>query len=112
MDYRIQELLSHLNANLSNHTSLEEMAERTGVSVSRLQHLFKAEVGTSVTQYLCEKRLQMVSQLLETTHLAIKTIYYQTGVLDEKAFLRNFKKKFGMTPTEYRKNHRHSRKGK
>jgi two-component system, response regulator YesN len=80
------------------------------LSVSRFQHLFKKEIGVSFTQYVKQQRLRKARKLLEATHLRIKEIRAQIGECNEKKFLQNFKKTYGVTPTEYRKNFHNNRK--
>lgn len=103
MDYRIEELVKEIEFDLNRTPPIEEMARVLGMSASRLQHLFKKETGTSITKYIKEMRLQKARQLLETTHLSIKEIRGKVGIENEPHFLHDFKRRFGRTPTEYRK---------
>ena len=80
------------------------MARLTGVSVSRLQHLFKNEFGVSINQYVKNLRLQKARELLETTHLRVQEIRVAVGYSHDTHFVTDFKNTYGQTPTEYRKN--------
>ena len=53
-------------------------------------------------QYLKALRMQTACELLETTDLSIKQIMLGVGIRDESHFVRDFKRKYGMTPTQYR----------
>lgn len=104
MDYRIEELVKKIEFDLNRTPPIEELARVMGMSVSRLQHLFKKETGTSITKYIKELRLQKAREFLETTHLSIKEIRGKVGIANEPHFLHDFKRRFGRTPSEYRKN--------
>lgn len=57
--------------------------------------------------YLNELRLEKARELLEDERcfLQIKEIGHQVGLVNDSHFTRDFKKKYGLTPTEYRKQH-------
>lgn len=106
MDYRIEEILTEIENNLSQPPKIKNLSASKGLSVSRFQHLFKQEVEMSFVNYVRERRLQKTRELLETTHLRIQEICVKVGASNETHFLRDFKQKFGLTPTQYRKNFR------
>lgn len=102
MNPKIRSVIAFFDANLHRQIRMIEVAELSGLSHSRLDHLFKAEVGQSPTQYLQELRLKKACQLLETTGLKITQVGQAVGYQDHSHFFRNFKARFGMTPSEYR----------
>ncbi len=53
--------------------------------------------------YLHDLRLEKARELLETTFKNIDEIRREIGIRNESHFTRDFKKKFGLTPTNYRK---------
>ena len=103
MDRRVQITISFMKANLQREVLLSEMARLVNLSPSRLQHLFKAETGTSLTQYLKSLRLERARELLETTFLSVKQVMTTAGLKNKSHFVKDFKKAYGMTPTEYRR---------
>jgi AraC family transcriptional regulator of arabinose operon len=103
MDWRVQLILTLLEEDLRRTPSADELATKLNLSNSRLTHLFKAEVGCSLTQYLRDLRLRKARILLETTFLSIKETMMAVGMTDPSHFVRDFKKVSGHTPTEYRK---------
>jgi transcriptional regulator GlxA family with amidase domain len=82
-----------------------EITALAGLSRSRIDNLFKAELGQSPMQYLQELRLKKACQLLETTSLKITQVSLVVGYQDHSHFFRNFKKQFGITPSECRARH-------
>lgn len=104
MDGRIFSLKQILSERLDRNWTVAEMAHCFNLSVPHFQKLFKAQIGTSPIAYLRELRLEKARELLETTYLQIKQIRLQTGIMNDSHFTREFTKKFGVSPTEYRKN--------
>lgn len=103
MDKRIIYLKEIFLSDFSYPWSVSEMARKVKVSVSHLNRLFKTEFGLSPTRYLQEIRLERAADLLKSSFLSIKEIRYCTGFSDKSVFIKNFKKKYGMLPHEYRK---------
>ena len=54
------------------------------------------------TQYLRKLRMERALELLETSLLSIKEIAAKVGYNDSSHFMREFKKSYGSTPSQYR----------
>lgn len=67
-----------------------------------LSFLFKQVEGVNLSDYLTEIRLGEAKRLLATTSLKTYEVAVRAGYADEKYFSRLFKKRTGLTPTEYR----------
>jgi transcriptional regulator GlxA family with amidase domain len=110
---KIQLAISFLQANLHRAITVVEIAQSVELSASRLSYLFKTQVGVSPLQYLKNARLERARQLLETTLLNVKVVASDVGYNDCSHFMREFKKAYDSTPSEYRAaylNHKDSRK--
>ena len=103
MDIRIFQLCEQMSENLAHNWTLEEMAEAIGMSKPHLQKLFKTETGTSPFAFLHEKRLEKARELLEGDWEHISLIGFLVGMPHDSHFTRDFKKKYGLTPTAYRR---------
>jgi AraC-like DNA-binding protein len=87
--------------------SPELVAEQIGISKRYLQTLLAAS-GTSFVQELNATRLERASDILldpRAGNLAIADVAYRTGFLDPGYFTRLFRKRFGITPREWRAGH-------
>lgn len=104
MDGRIFHIKNQLSQNLGHSWSVEKMAETVRLSISRFKQLFRKKVGGSPMAYLLELRLEMASKLLADPlcFLQIKEIGFLVGMANESNFTRDFKRKFGTTPTRFR----------
>jgi len=105
MDRRIKRVTTVLDERFKDPPSLEQLAESVGLSGSRLAHLFRAEVGMSMQAYIRERRLLMAAMLLVQTHEHISQIAYSVGFGDVSNFNHAFKRRFGMSPRQYRTTH-------
>ncbi len=109
MDDRIFRLCEQMSEDLAHNWTLEKMSEAVKISKPYLQKLFKTETGIAPKTFLRDKRLEKARELLEVEHEQISQIGRQVGMLHESHFTRDFKKKYGKTPTAYRRDY-HDRK--
>ena len=87
---------------MSRNFSLEDVAASVGVSPFYVSKLFKEEMGETFINYVTDRRLDRTKKLLSETDLSIKEIAGQTGYSDQNYFSRQFKNKFGISPTDFR----------
>ena len=83
-------------------TSVDEMAEYVGLSRSGLQHLYKKTFGVSLIEDVIAGRLEKAKSLLARSNLTISEIASKCGYKTEFHFMRQFKQKTAITPSEYR----------
>jgi AraC-like DNA-binding protein len=86
--------------------SLAEIAARQRVTPRYVQRLFD-ETGETFTAFAMEQRLTSAYRMLRDErfcHLTIAAIAYWAGFGDLSHFNRNFKRRFGETPGEIRRN--------
>ena len=94
-----------MSGNLHRHLPVGGMAASVNLSYSRLEHLFKAETGMTPVSYLKKLRIERARELLETTFLTNQQIIIKVGMYDESHFVKDFRKAYGLQPTQYRKRH-------
>lgn len=82
--------------------SLTEFAQSVNLSVWRLCHIFKTDVGMPPIRYLRLLRMERAKDLLESSFLSVKEIAFQVGLNDESHFVRDFKSTYGFSPALYR----------
>jgi AraC-like DNA-binding protein len=103
-DFRIQNVLQAIKSDPS--VRIPDLARRVNLSSSRLGHLFKTQVGLSLSVFLANQRLERAAHLLQETEMRIKEITYRVGYGHEPSFNRAFKKRFEHSPLSYRKRYR------
>ena len=82
--------------------SLAEFAQSVNLSVWRLCHIFKSDVGMPPIRYLRLLRMERAKDLLESSFLSVKEIAFRVGLNDESHFVRDFKSTYGFSPALYR----------
>jgi transcriptional regulator GlxA family with amidase domain len=102
MDRRIEVVISSMESRPTEPWETAELADLVNLSASRLRHLFKQETGTTPARYLKTIRLSRAATLLRTTFMSIKEIAMSVGLTTASYFVREFRKSYGMTPTEFR----------
>lgn len=93
-----------LRAEYNCNMSLDDICETVSVSKNYFCHLFKKETGQSIWSYLTELRLEHARQLLRTTHLKSYEVAYRVGYDNPAYFSKLFKKRYDLTPNEFRQN--------
>jgi len=103
MDRRIEIITSKIKKDTTAPWDISALALLVNLSPSRFRHLFKQETGTTPAQYLKDIRLVKAEKMLRTTFLSIKQILKQVGIASNAHFVRDFRRKYGTTPTAYRR---------
>ena len=103
MDRRIELVITQIEMDVARAWETAELAALVNLSASRFRHLFKEETGESVGSYLRERRLERAELLLRTTFLSIKEVMSEAGVSSMSHFVEHFKRRYGVTPSGYRK---------
>jgi transcriptional regulator GlxA family with amidase domain len=102
MDKRIETVIELMQVDLHRVLSLRIMARSVNLSTSRFCYLFNTEIEMPPARYLRIVRMQAAKHLLETTFLSVKEIGALAGFNDGSHFVRNFKRLYGVTPSEHR----------
>jgi len=95
--------LAYITNHYHKKISTDDIAAAAYLSRSYLSELFKKKYGSGPHEYLTMYRLSQVKKQLLNTNCSIAEIADQTGFRDIFTLSRVFKRKFGITPTEYRK---------
>lgn len=103
IDLRIQKAIEFINKNYNKKISEDKISKEIGLSKYYFSHLFKKTTGVSFKKYLIEKRLFESEKLLKMTDLKLQMIFSKCGFSNLSLFLKEFKKKFNITPTQLRK---------
>ena len=91
-----------MREDVSGELSLSEFAQSVNLSVWRLCHVFKTDVGMPPMRYLRLLRMERAKDLLESSFLSVKEIGFRVGLTDESHFVRDFKATYGLSPACYR----------
>lgn len=96
--------LAYINSNYHLDIKVEELASISGYSLYHFHRIFKDITGESVYDYIKNTRLEKASNLLiYNQHKKIQTFAHDCGFATATGFSAAFKKRFGVTPKEWRK---------
>ncbi|MDO5392224.1 MAG: response regulator [Eubacteriales bacterium] len=93
----------YIHNNFKNAISILDVAEAAGISEGHLRRCFKKELDTSVLNYLTDYRLKQAKILLKKDGESIDSVWKKTGFMSAQYFSSVFRKKEGMTPSDYMK---------
>lgn len=101
---RMQEVRQYIEQHYASpHLSLNMLEEQFGISGKYMSTLFREEIGDKFVDFLAKIRLRHAERLLLETNEEIQQIALQVGYTNPMTFIRSFKKHYGMTPGDYRK---------
>ena len=87
----------------NNELTVAELAAMCNISEAYFRRLFEAKFGVSPKEYIIEKRLGYAKQLLETGELSVNDTALLCGYSEETHFSREFTKRVGVSPSEYKR---------
>lgn len=91
-----------IESNASRDVSLDEVAERVGLSRFHLTRAFGQSLGRSLMSYLRARRLSEAAKKLADGAPDILTVALDAGYGSHEAFTRAFRSEFGITPDQFR----------
>jgi len=98
LDERIQKILHFLHNNAEENSTSEELQQIAHLSASRLQHLFKQQVGLPLRRYRLWLRIRRVIEQALTYHNLTEAAI-SAGFADSAHFSRVFKEMLGVPPS-------------
>ena len=82
------------------------IADEIHINMDYMSHQFHKKAGISLSNYIIEERMHEARRLLVTTDYSLQQISDKTGFSNISYFHRQFKKISGVTPQQYRTDHR------
>lgn len=92
-----------ISEDLHKHIPISQIAERFSVSETSLKNYFRGVYGQNISTWLREIRMDTAAELLSNTKRPIAEISEQVGYSNQGKFAAVFKKRFGLSPLEYRR---------
>ena len=106
---RLSTITDYIRENYTKELSLEMVADRFGYSPSYLSRMFRKYAQTNYKTYLQNVRIEYGFQELANTDHTSGEIALNNGFPNQKAFTREFKKKYGILPSEYRRGQKNAK---
>ncbi|MFV0362604.1 MAG: response regulator [Suipraeoptans sp.] len=100
---QISKILQYIYKNYNMELTLSVLAERYHFTTVYLSRYIKRETGYTFVEILTSIRMYYAAKYLKETKLKNGEICEKIGIKDERYFGQVFKKRYGLTPYEYRK---------
>jgi AraC-like DNA-binding protein len=98
----IYECIQYISRNTNRNISVTDVAGHIGKNRSYVSQKFKNEMGFDLSAFIMRKKLEEAKSLLSFTDKSISEISYYLCFSSQSYFQNVFKKKFSLTPNEYR----------
>jgi AraC-like DNA-binding protein len=99
----LRKAVEYLDAHFDQSLTLDILAGRAKLSVSRLAHRFKEETGATLIEYLTWVRIGHAQRLLAETDKSCQKIADEVGYNNQSYFSRAFRRVVGITPRQFRR---------
>lgn len=101
----IAKAVDWMSQNMGGNISVADAADAAGMSERSFHRKFVAEMGTTPARYLERLRLDAARALLEKPDMPVKSVAASSGFGSSARLIQVFEKRFGLSPTAYRKLH-------
>lgn len=102
----VEKVEHYICEHLSEDLSVKTLADMVYIGADHLTRTFKKRYGKTVTDYILEQRMNLAGELLKDHRLTITMVSDAVGFGNYSYFTEQFKKFYGKTPREYRKQYR------
>ena len=92
----------YIRNHLDEKITLKELAGYCYISKSYMSQIFRDEIGTSLSDYINQLRIERSKQMLADTNLELSEIALRCGFNDQSYFTRTFKRYVNLSPRRYR----------
>lgn len=101
---RINRVIDYIKSNLDGDLSLEQLAPVAHFSKFYFHRIFKAVAGENLNGFVGRMRIERSAfKLIYNPKLSITAIAYGSGFSSPSAYSREFKSRYGVSPTQWRK---------
>lgn len=99
---QLLELMNYIDSHFLEISSLEEIANEFNLSATYICRLFRSQLSQTPYKYLTNKKLEYAKTLL-SHDISVTQAAMDAGFYGSSVFIQRFKKKYGITPNEYKK---------
>ena len=101
-DTAVATVKAYIESHLSDELDRDTLAAMVYLNADYLSHLFKKDTGSSLINYIIDRRIARSKELLAKGEMSIRDIAITCGFQNISYFSRQFKKSTGMTPRQFR----------
>lgn len=101
--FRLRRVLAYVEENLTGDLSLAAIAAVSGLSISHTQRAFVRAIGTSVHQYVIQRRIERAKPLLADDKLSLSEIALRVGFSHQSHLAYHTRRLLGLSPMDVRR---------
>jgi len=92
-----------LEEHFREHSAIQRVVELSGIPERTLKRRFKKATASSLIEHLQNLRVEAAKRLLEAADMPVDEISFEVGYEDPSFFRRLFKRRTGLTSSQYRR---------
>lgn len=96
-------LIPYIRENINSPFMITDLARHAALNPQYMMRLFKKTTGKSIVEYVTERKMELAKEMLGKTQWTNEIISEKVGYVSANYFIKLFKKQYGMTPREFRK---------
>ncbi len=96
------EIVGYIRENYCHPITADEIARHFGFNTNYFRRLFRRSFGFGIADYLKLLRLELAKNLLIGTNAKVYDVMIECGYNSTSSFARDFRERYGFTPTELR----------
>lgn len=97
------QVLEYIHTHLQQKITVGSLCEKFHVSTNYLYEAFRKNMDCTVNDYVIDQRIRQAQAFLIDSNEPVYAIAEKVGIDNDTYFCRLFKKRIGLTPTQYRK---------
>ncbi len=102
---RIAQTIAYLETHFAEDVTLNTLVEIAAMPRRSFLRAFETATGCSPIAYMIDLRMQRAVEMLSSTKAGVTEIAFAVGFNDSNYFSRQFRKRYHMSPREYRNRH-------
>lgn len=103
VDLAMEEAAEILHREYARDWSLDDLAARVHFNPSYFSSLFKQHFGIGYSDYLSDIRMEQAARILRESNIRVGQLAQAVGYQNTTYFIKTFRRKYGVTPNEYRR---------
>ena len=96
-------VIPYIKENITNPFTITDLAKHAALNPQYMMRLFKKTTGKSIVEYVTVYKMERAKELLKKSQWTNEIIAEKVGYVSSNYFIKLFKKQYGITPREYRK---------
>ena len=97
-----EKIVLYINMHIEENLQVRDIADEFRYCEKHIRHLFKTTLGMSPKQYINKIKLENIRNQLSSSSLSLQELAEKYAYASASHLINNFKKEYGVTPTDYR----------